>query len=112
MDFLEEFAEYDVAMFEHKKMKITRQLALDNLKAIRYDFADFEDWTDEALKQKGMKLAEKLGCKSGQIFLPWRLALTGAQTTPGGATEMAELLGKDESMRRLDFSIDLLCRNI
>ncbi len=112
VDFLEEFAEYDVAMFEHKKMKITRQLALDNLKAIRYDFADFEDWTDEALKQKGMELAEKLGCKSGQIFLPWRLALTGAQTTPGGATEMAELLGKDESMRRLDFSIDLLCRNI
>ncbi len=112
VDFLEEFSEYDTAMFEHKKMKITKEIALNNLKAIREDLNDFEDWTDEALKQRGMALAEKLACKSGQIFLPLRLALTGAASTPGGATEMAELLGKEESMRRLDFSIDLLAKNM
>ncbi len=112
VDFLEEFGEYDTAMFEHKKMKITKEIALNNLKAIREDLNDFEDWTDEALKQRGMALAEKLACKSGQIFLPLRLALTGAASTPGGATEMAELLGKEESMRRLDFSIDLLAKNM
>ena len=108
VDFLEEFGEYDVNMFEHKTMKITKQLALANLLAIQEDVKDVEDWSDENLKQRGMALAEKLGCKSGQIFLPYRLALTGAQTTPGGATEMAELLGKEESMRRLRFSIQLL----
>ncbi len=112
VDFLEEFGEYDTAMFEHKKMKITKEIALNNLKAIREDLNDFEDWTDEALKQRGMALAEELACKSGQIFLPLRLALTGAASTPGGATEMAELLGKEESMRRLDFSIDLLAKNM
>ncbi len=112
VDFLEEFSEYDTAMFEHKKMKITKEIALNNLKAIRENLNDFEDWTDEALKQRGMALAEKLACKSGQIFLPLRLALTGAASTPGGATEMAELLGKQESMRRLDFSIDLLAKNM
>ncbi|MDE6475164.1 MAG: glutamate--tRNA ligase [Clostridia bacterium] len=112
VDFLEEFGEYDTAMFEHKKMKITKEIALNNLNAIKEDLKDFEDWTDEALKQRGMALAEKLGCKSGQIFLPLRLALTGVASTPGGATEMAELLGKEESMRRLDFSIDLLARNM
>ncbi|MDE7215494.1 MAG: glutamate--tRNA ligase [Clostridia bacterium] len=108
VNFLEEFGEYDTAMFEHKKMKITKEIALNSLLAIEEDLKDFEEWTDELLKQKGMALAEKLGCKSGQIFLPFRLALTGAQTTPGGATEMAELLGKSESMRRLRFSIELL----
>ncbi|MDE7336689.1 MAG: glutamate--tRNA ligase, partial [Clostridia bacterium] len=108
VNFLEEFSEYDTAMFEHKKMKITKEIALNSLLAIEEDLKDFEEWTDELLKQKGMALAEKLGCKSGQIFLPFRLALTGAQTTPGGATEMAELLGKSESMRRLRFSIELL----
>ena len=108
MDFLEEFVEFDTDMFEHKKMKITKEIALNNLLAIEEELKDFQDWTDEPLKQKVMALAEKLGCKSGQMFLPLRLALTAAQTTPGGATEMAELLGKSESMRRLRFSIELL----
>ena len=108
VDFLEEFGEYDTEMFEHKKMKITKEIALNNLLAIEEELKDFQEWTDEPLKQKVMALAEKLGCKSGQMFLPLRLALTAAQTTPGGATEMAELLGKSESMRRLRFSIELL----
>lgn len=108
VDFLEEFGEFDTDMFEHKKMKITKEIALNNLLAIEDELKDFQEWTDEPLKQKVMALAEKLGCKSGQMFLPLRLALTAAQTTPGGATEMAELLGKSESMRRLRFSIELL----
>lgn len=112
VNFLEEFGEYDTAMFEHKKMKITKELALANLLAVKEDLEQAVDWKDEPLKLRGMTLAEKLGCKSGQIFLPLRLALTGAQTTPGGATEMAELLGKKESMKRLQFSIDLLKKQL
>ncbi len=110
VDFLEEFGKYDTSMYEHKKMKITKELALANLIAIREELKDVDDWSDGNLKQLGTALAEKLGIKSGQIFLPLRLAITGAQTTPGGATEMAELLGKEESMRRLDFSIELLSK--
>lgn len=112
VDFLEEFGEYDTTMFVHKKMKITKEIALSNLKTVKEELKNFEDWTDEALKGRLSGLAEELACKSGQIFLPLRLALTGVASTPGGATEMAELLGKKESMRRLDFSIELLEKNI
>ena len=108
VNFLEEFGEYDVEMFEHKKMKITKEMALANLKEIEKVYENESVWTDENLKAKASELAEKLACKSGQIFLPLRLALTGVASTPGGATEMAELLGKNESMARLRFSIGLL----
>lgn len=108
VNFLEEFGEYDVEMFEHKKMKITKEMALANLKEIEKVYENESVWTDENLKAKASELAEKLSCKSGQIFLPLRLALTGVASTPGGATEMAELLGKKESMARLRFSIGLL----
>ena len=70
------------------------------------------DWTDETLKAVLNDLAVKLGVKTGQVFLPLRLAITGAATTPGGATEMAELFGKEETLKRLDFSIDLLSNAI
>lgn len=112
VNFLEEFGEYDTTMYEHKKMKITKEIALANLIEVRKAYENQTDWTDENLKAIAMSLSESLGCKSGQIFLPLRLALTGVATTPGGATEMAELLGKQESMRRLDFSIELLKANM
>lgn len=112
VNFLEEFGEYDVEMYEHKKMKITKELALANLKEVQKVYEEQTDWTDENLKAVAMSLAEKLACKSGQIFLPLRLALTGVASTPGGATEMAELLGKEESMRRLKYSIDLLASKL
>ena len=83
-------------------------LSDNNLKEVKKLYETQTDWTDENLKAQAMALSEKLACKSGQIFLPLRLALTGVATTPGGATEMAELLGKEESMRRLDYSIALL----
>lgn len=102
------FGEYDTTMFEHKKMKITREIALTSLKACREALKDVSDWQDEPLKECCNKVAADLGFKSGQVFLPLRLAITGVATTPGGATEMAELLGKEESLSRLDFSINLL----
>lgn len=109
VNFLEEFGAFDPAMFEHKKMKVTQPIARRALIACRAAFADVDesDWTDENLKALASSVAEKTALKSGQVFLPLRLALTAAASTPGGATEMAELLGKAESMRRLDFSIAL-----
>ena len=95
-------------MFEHKKMKITMPLALSSLLACREVLPSVEDWTDETLKARLNDLAAELGVKTGQVFLPLRLAITGAATTPGGATEMAELFGKEETLKRLDFSISLL----
>lgn len=114
INFLAEWGEYDVAMYEHKKMKITKTLALSVLKECRQVLQNIDEskWNDEDLKAEVGGIAQTLECKSGQVYLPLRLALTGVATTPGGATEMAELLGKQESMERLDFSIDLLEKNM
>ena len=108
INFLAHFTAYDPAMFEHKKMKITRPLALEVLQKIRPVLLEESVWTDEDLKAKLSECAQAWQVKSGQVFLPLRLAITAAAVTPGGATEIAELLGKDETIRRLDFSIKLL----
>lgn len=111
INFLEEFGAYDIAMFDNKKMKVTAEVALTSLTKCKEMLAECNDWTDESLKVVVGEVATSLQIKSGQVFLPLRLALTGVATTPGGATEMAELLGKEESLRRLDFSINLLLAN-
>ena len=108
VECLRSFGKYDPTMFEHKKMKITMPLALEVLQKCAELLPSVDEWTDESLKAALNALAEREGKKTGQIYLPLRLAITGAATTPGGATEMAELLGKEESLKRLDFSIALL----
>ncbi|MEG1608550.1 MAG: glutamate--tRNA ligase, partial [Clostridia bacterium] len=109
INFLAEFDAFDIAMFENKKMKVTQEIALTSLLECRkvFDGVDPANWNDTTLKALIADIATTLNCKSGQVFLPLRLALTAAASTPGGATEMAELLGKTESLRRLDFSITL-----
>ncbi len=111
VNFLQEFGDYDVAMYENKKMKVTLDIALQTLLKCNEVLPTVENWTDENLKEVVKQIVEQLGCKSGQVYLPLRLALTGVASTPGGATEMAELLGKQESLRRLQFSISLLQNN-
>ncbi|MDE6550045.1 MAG: glutamate--tRNA ligase [Clostridia bacterium] len=108
INFLAHFDRFDVSMFEHKKMKITVPLALEILQDVLPIFEAQSDWTDEALKNALSAYAETRSVKSGQVFLPVRLAITAAAVTPGGATEIAELLGKEESIRRLKLSLDWL----
>lgn len=108
VNFLMHFGEFDTAMFEHKKMKITKEIALNALKKCQEILPAVENWTDENLKALLMETAQQMQIKTGQIFLPLRLAITAAASTPGGATEMAELLGKEETLKRLAFSIELL----
>ena len=112
VNFLEEFGEYDVEMFEHKKMKITKEIALTALKKCQEILPKVENWTNDYLKELLTNTAQEMQIKTGQIFLPLRLAITAAASTPGGATEMAELLGKEETLRRLNFSVELLEKNI
>ncbi len=108
VDFLEEFGEYDPALFIHKKMKTNEETSLEILPAIRGLIANTEPYTHDALHDAFMKLAADSGLKNGQVMWPARVALTGKDVTPGGAIEMAEILGREESLRRIDFSMDLL----
>lgn len=108
INFLARFGSYDISMYEHKKMKITVALAKDILQGVLPLLQQQAEWSDEALKATLSSYAEARAVKSGQVFLPLRLAITAAAVTPGGATEIAELLGKEESLARLKYSLSLL----
>lgn len=106
--FLADFKAYDLAMYEHKKMKVDGSVALKAVRASGKILACVDRWDGESIKQAITDGAESEGMKSGQIMFSMRVALTGEPVTPGGAIEMAVVLGKNESLRRLKFSEDLL----
>ena len=67
-----------------------------------------QEWDMTELHDLLVATAESAGLKKGQMLWSFRIAITGQASTPGGATEMAALLGNEECVKRLKFSIDLL----
>ena len=110
IDFLVDFDEYDVNMYVHQKMKVDFNVAKRALKVVFDALAGLDDWTEDAIKDAMKSSAEANGMKGGQVMFSVRVALTGQPSTPGGAVEMAVVLGKEESLRRLQFSMDYLDR--
>ena len=108
IDFFEELPEYDVAMYTHKKMKTNAQTSLEVLQEILPVLEAQEDYSNDALYQKLLKYVEQKGCKNGYVMWPIRTAVSGKQMTPGGATELMEVLGKEESLARIRKGIELL----
>lgn len=106
--FLNEFGEHDLAMYEHQKMKVDREVAKRALKVAIAALEDFDDWNADAIKEQIKAKSEEEGIKSGQVMFTMRVALTGAPVTPGGAIEMAVVLKKDETLRRMKYSLSLL----
>ena len=103
--FLNEFGEHDLAMYEHQKMKVTKDVAKRALGVAIAALEDFDDWSADAIKEQIKTKSEEEGIKSGQVMFTMRVALTGA---PGGAIEMAVVLKKDETLRRMRYSLSLL----
>lgn len=112
LQFLDAFEGYDIELYENKKNKMTKAIALECLQRCLPLLEADAEWTDESLQAIIAQVIESYGYKKGVVYLAVRLAVTGAQMTPGGATEMAELLGKAESIRRIRYSIELLEKNI
>lgn len=108
IDFFEELPEYDVAMYTHKKMKTNAQTSLEVLQEILPVLEAQEDYSNDALYQTLLKYVEQKGCKNGYVMWPIRTAVSGKQMTPGGATELMEILGKEESLARIRKGIELL----
>ena len=105
IDFLREVPEYDAELYRHKKMKTTPELALEILREVTPVLAEFDDYTNDALYERLLAYVAEKGCKNGQVMWPVRTALSGTPTTPAGATELLEVLGKEESLRRLNAAI-------
>ena len=108
VDFLAVMPDYDIALYTHKKMKTNPDVAKAALELCRPVLLGVEDWTEAALHDAVMAAIPQSGMKNGQVLWPLRIAITGRESTPGGAFEMAYLLGKDETLKRLDGSIEKL----
>ena len=103
VDFLVKLdEEYNVAMFTNKKSKTNPEVSLGVLNMAIDALNALETWEEAAIHDTLIGLAEKNGLKNGTMLWPVRIALAGKQVTPGGAIEIAYLLGKDESLRRLE----------
>ncbi len=108
IDFFEEVPEYDSEMYVHKKMKTTKESSLQVLKEIRPVLAEFDNYTNDALYELLTKFAAEKEYKNGAVLWPVRTALSGKPMTPCGATELLEVLGKEESLSRIDKAIEKL----
>ncbi|MBR5900151.1 MAG: glutamate--tRNA ligase [Clostridia bacterium] len=108
IDFLEEFGEFDLAMFENQKQKASVQLAKDILPRILDKLNCVTEWNNSSLFNALVELSTELEIKKQAVLWIARIAITAKEATAGGATEIAELLGKEETLKRLKFSMDLL----
>ena len=108
VDFFEELPAYDPEMYCHKKMKTTKESSLEVLKELLPILEAQEDYSNDALYQTLLGYVEKKGCKNGYVMWPVRTAASGKQMTPAGATDIMEILGKEETLKRIRKGISLL----
>ncbi len=111
IDFFEEMPEYDTAMYTHKKMKSTAESSLQVLTDVLSLLEAQEDFSNDALYETLSKYVEEKGVKTGFVMWPIRTAVSGKQMTPAGATEIMEVLGKEESLMRLRNGVEKLRNN-
>ena len=108
VDFFQEVPEYDTSMYVHKKMKTNEENSLALLQEVLPLLEAQEDYSNDALFEMLSAFGKEKGYKTGYIMWPIRTALSGKQMTPAGATEILEVLGKDESLRRLNAAVEKL----
>lgn len=108
IDFFEELPEYDISMYTHKKMKTNSENSLEVLQELLPRYEALEDYSIAGIEKTAMEYVAEKGCKNGQALWPLRTAVSGKQMTPGGAYEIMEIIGKDESLRRIRKGIELL----
>ena len=108
LDFITDFKEFDLELFVNEKQKASVELAKEILPKIKERLTTLTNFTNSALFETLVALSAELGIKKQALLWIARIAITGKSATAGGATEIAEVLGKEETLRRLDFSIKLL----
>lgn len=108
VDFIDTLPEYSTELYIHKKMKTTEEIALESLKAVVPVLENQGNWSNDTIYECLMELAKEKGLKNGQILWPVRTALSGKPSSPGGATELAVILGKEETLSRIDTGIKML----
>ncbi|MGL4789839.1 MAG: glutamate--tRNA ligase [Anaerotignaceae bacterium] len=108
VDFFDVLPEYSTELYIHKKMKTTEEIALNSLVDCLPVLEELNTWEESTIHDSMLALVEKKGIKNGQMLWPIRTALSGKPTSPGGAFELADILGKDETIARIKKGIELL----
>lgn len=108
IDFFESVPEYDSAMYTHKKMKTNEETSLAVLKDLLPLLENQDDYSNDALYALLSTYVSEKGCKNGYVMWPVRTAVSGKQMTPAGATEIMEIIGKEESIARIKAAIEKL----
>ncbi|MGI6004186.1 MAG: glutamate--tRNA ligase [Christensenellales bacterium] len=107
--YLADFGEdFDPHLYFHKKMRTSVEQAKEVLPKIFERLQSLTDWTEESLHGALLSLASDLQLKNGQVLWPARIAVTGMGTTAGGAIEIAAILGREETLRRMKLSLEKL----
>ena len=102
--FLAEMPEFDNDLYNNKKMKTNPEVAIESLQMVKPVLEGITEWTESTIHDTVMAAIAESGKKNGAVLWPLRIAISGQASTPGGAFEIAYLLGKDETLRRLDNS--------
>ncbi len=108
LDFFDELPAYDTELFVHKKSKSDEASSKAVLETVIPLFEALESWDDEHILDTMVKLAEEQGVKNAKIMWPVRIAAAGKAVTPGGAVEICRILGKAETLRRLQIGLEKL----
>lgn len=108
IDFFAQLPEYDTELFVNKKSKTNLENAPIMLKAVCDKLSDLQSFDHDSIHDALISLAEELEVKNGTVMWPARIAVAGKQVTPGGAIEILEILGKDESLRRIQIGLNKL----
>ncbi|MEG1869906.1 MAG: glutamate--tRNA ligase, partial [Oscillospiraceae bacterium] len=108
LDFIDTLPDYDIILHQNKKMKTNPETAKEALAMLLPMLEAQDDYSNDSLYAAVIDLAAKNSVKNGYLLWPFRVAVSGKETSPGGATELAEILGKAETVRRIKIGINKL----
>ena len=108
VDFFDALPGYSTELFVHKKSKSDEASAKEVLQRILPVFAALPEWNDESIMNAMVSLAGELGAKNAKVMWPVRIAAAGKTVTPGGAVEICRILGREETLRRINIALEKL----
>ena len=108
LSFFDNYPEFNIEFYTNKKMKTDPEISLNSLKEAYNVLSNIECWDEQNIHDVLMNKVQELSIKNGQLLFPLRVAITNMQFTPGGAIEISNILGKEETLKRIKQSIENL----
>lgn len=105
IDFFVKLPDYDITLFENKKSKTNLKSSVDTLLKAKDKLSNLTVWNYDSVHDLLINMASETGVKNGTVMWPVRIAVSGRKTTPGGAIEILEILGKEESLKRIEKAV-------